>query len=122
MRKSFAYYVFSALMLFGCIILPTVLGSCSKKTEASVEKAEGVAASEEAMQMEAAKRGRSAAKEIVTRNWTDSMQLQQAILEARSVICKYEMEDRKDCAAAFDTAFYNAIKTARPDLATQLKP
>ena len=123
MRKSFSSARVLLLVSVLCgLILPVFWQSCSKKTEETVEQAEGVAASEVAMQMEAAKKGRAAAKEIVTKNWTDSMQLQQAILEARAVKSKYEMEKKEDCAAAFDTAFFNAIRTARPDLAGQLKP
>ena len=101
--------------------------SCSasmknKESQDSIEKAEAVAAMETANQMEAAKEGRSAAKEIVTKNWPDSMQLQQAILDARAKKSKYEMEGKEKCQAAFDTAFFNTIRTARPDLADQLKP
>lgn len=101
------------------------LGNCSREQEqqtADIEKAEGVAAMETADQMEAAKEGRNAAKAIVNRNWTDTMQLQQAILEARAGNSKYELNGKDKCKAAFDTAFFNTIRTVRPELADQLKP
>lgn len=106
------------------VAMPAILSGCnsSKEDSNSVEKAETVAAAETASQMEAAKAGREAAKEIVTKNWPDTMQLQNAILEARAKKSKYEMAGNKECTAAFDTAFFNAIRTARPDLAQQLKP
>lgn len=113
-----------SIVAVGMLFLPVFMGSCSpaKEDSNSVEKAESVAAVEEANQMEAAKEGREAAKEIVTKNWPDSMQLQQAILDARAKKSKYEMAGKKDCTAAYDTAFFNAVRTARPDLADQLKP
>lgn len=117
--------VFSVAFL--SFILPAFLGSCSssvknQESDSAIEKAEAVAAQETALQMEAAKEGRTAAKEIVTRNWNDTMQLQQAILDARAKNSKYELEGKEKCKAAFDTAFYNTIRTSRPDLADQLKP
>lgn len=99
--------------LIGCIGM-----SCS-------EKAEQVAATETADQMEDAKRataeGRDAAKAIITKNWTDTMQLQQAILEARAANSKYDIDGKKELKAVFDSAFFSTIRTVRPDLADQLK-
>lgn len=123
--------VSSRMGIFGVALLTfvitTFLGSCSssvknQESDSAIEKAEAVAAQETALQMEAAKEGRTAAKEIVTRNWNDTMQLQQAILDARAKNSKYELEGKEKCKAAFDTAFYNTIRTSRPDLADQLKP
>lgn len=105
----------------GIIILAAALvsglGACSQG-----ERAEAVQAEVTAQQMEAAKEGREAAKAIVTKNWTDTMQLQQAIIDARARNSKYEIEGDKAAKAAFDTAFINTIRTVRPDLADQLKP
>ena len=115
------------VVAFITFVIPAFLGSCSgsvknQESDSAIEKAEAVAAQETALQMEAAKEGRTAAKEIVTRNWNDTMQLQQAILDARAKNSKYELEGKEKCKAAFDTAFYNTIRTSRPDLADQLKP
>lgn len=86
------------------------------------EKAEQVSAEEVAMQMEAAKEGREAAKEIITRNWKDTMQLQLAILDARAKNSRYEIEGKMKCKEKFDSAFFSTIRTVRPDLADQLQP
>lgn len=102
-----------------CIFSGLIIG-CS-------EKAEQVADTETADQMEistperASVEGREAAKAIINRDWEDTMQLQQAILEARAINSKYEIEGNKACKAAFDTAFYNTIRTVRPDLADILQ-
>ena len=105
----------------GLIVSLALTVGCSKEDSTSTQRAETVAASEMAEQMEAAKEGRAAAKAIVTKNWTDSMQLQKAILEARAKNSRYEMEGKKGCQAAFDTAFFNTIRTVRPELASQLQ-
>lgn len=98
------------------------LTSCS-------EKSEQVAADETADQMEdvktsdvnnAAMEGRNAAKAIVTKNFTDTAELQQAVLEARAQNSKYEMAGDKRGQQAFDSAFFATIKTVRPELAKAL--
>ena len=95
---------------------------CSSETTAETEKTENVVASETASQMEeAAILGRNAAKEIVTKNWSDTMALQTAILRARAASSKYDVTKQKDCREAFDTAFFNTIRTVRPELAAQLE-
>ena len=106
-----------------CYIVLTFAGvfltqGCSK----SEETAEGVVAEITSEQMEAAKAGRNAAKAIVSKEWKDSMQLQQAILEARAINSKYELEGKTKCKETFDTAFMNTIRTVRPELASQLQP
>lgn len=100
----------------GFIAVTSVLVSCS-----GTEKTEGQVADIVAEQMEAAKEGRSAARKIVMTEWRDSMQLQQAILEARAANSKYEIKGKEKCKESFDTAFFNAIRTVRPDLADQIK-
>lgn len=105
------------LLGWGILMGSLALASCSK-TEAT----EGIVADEEAQQMEAAKEGRSAARKIITAEWADSMQLQNAILEARAANSKYEMKGMEKSKASFDTAFFNTIRNVRPDLADQLQP
>lgn len=96
------------------LLLSGMLAACSRQ-------AEQVSAEEMAEQMEAAKEGREAARAIITKNWTDTMRLQEAILNARAANSKYELEGKTACKASFDTAFYNTIRTVRPDLADQLQ-
>lgn len=96
------------------LAIPSLLGSCSRQ-------AEQISAEEMAEQMEAAKEGREAAKEIVTKNWTDTMQLQLALLDARAKNSKYEIAGKTQCKAKFDSAFFGTIRTVRPDLADQLQ-
>ncbi|MCH5214721.1 MAG: hypothetical protein J1E97_05960 [Muribaculaceae bacterium] len=88
--------------------------SCSKN-------AEQVAAMETADQIEARNAGRDAAKAIITKEWKDTMELQQKVLEARAANSKYEMEGNPAAKAAFDSAFYGTIQSVRPDLAEALK-
>lgn len=90
-------------------------GSCSRK-------AEQISAEEMAEQMEAAKEGREAAKAIVTKNWTDTMALQLALIDARARNSKYEIAGKTRCKAKFDSAFFGTIRTVRPDLADQIQP
>ena len=97
----------------GTFLAAGMLSGCSRKAEA-------VAAEETAEQMEAAKEGREAAKAIITRQWTDTLQLQQAIIDARAKNSKYELEGKPSLKASFDTAFLNTIRTVRPDLAEEL--
>lgn len=97
------------------VIFAGVAGGCS-------EKAERISAEEMAEQMEAAKEGRNAAKAIVTKNWTDTMALQLALIDARAENSKYEIAGKTRCKAKFDSAFFSTIRTVRPDLADQLQP
>lgn len=110
------------LFAIAFLILSGMLLGCSKKAEQSAEEAEAVAAQMTAAQMEAAKEGRSAARAIITKEWRDTMRLQEAILEARAVSSKYEMQGNMKCKQTFDTAFFNTIRTVRPELADELQP
>lgn len=65
--------------------------------------------------------GREAARKIILQEWTDSMQFQNAVLEARARKSKYEMAKRHASEAAFDSAFISTIRTTRPDLAKELE-
>ena len=103
------------IALIGALLAIPAMTSCS-------EKAERISAEEMAEQMEAAKEGREAAKAIVTKEWKDSMELQEAVLSARAANSKYEIDGKAGCKAAFDTAFFNTIRTVRPELADRLQP
>lgn len=110
MKKGIALY---SLVGVALISLSSLFMGCSRR-------AEQISAEEMAEQMEAGNEGREAAKAIITREWKDTMQLQQAILEARAANSKYEMEGKSKCKEAFDTAFFNTIRTVRPDLANEI--
>ncbi len=64
--------------------------------------------------------GREAAREFVNREWKDTMELQNRLLEVRSMQSKYEEENAHEAAAAFDTAFVSTLRTVRPDIAREL--
>lgn len=104
-----------AIALLLTFVMTSFFSNCSRK-------AEEISAEEMAEQMEAAKEGREAAKQIITKNWSDTMQLQMALLEARAANSKYEMQGKTAAKAKFDSAFFGTIRTVRPDLADQLQP
>lgn len=104
-----------AALLAGISFLTFFNAGCSRQ-------AEQVSAEETAEQMEAAKEGREAAKAIITKNWTDTMELQMALLDARAANSKYEIEGKTKSKAKFDSAFFQTIRTTRPDLADQIQP
>ena len=106
------------------IVLLPLFFSCS-------EKSEQAAATETADQMEdtnpiaienAAIEGRNAAKEIVRKDWSDTVEMQKAVLEVRARNSRYEIEGKPRCKAAFDSAFFSTIRTVRPELAKTLDP
>lgn len=106
----------SSISIFGLILLcSSLLFSCKMK---SVEESEETAAEIEAAIME----GRNTAKGFVTKNWSDTMELQDHLLNAKSIQSKYLKEKKLRCAAAFDSAFVSTMKTVRPELARHLTP
>ena len=90
------------------IVAAALLAGC-----AQTERAEGVAAEIEAAQME----GRTAARKIVNREWTDTVQLMQALREARSVKLRYDTTGHAEAAAAFDSTFVSTLRAVRPNAA-----
>lgn len=68
----------------------------------------------------AASAGREAARELVNREWEDSMQLQNKILEVKSIQSKYLIDKKEKSAEAFDSAFFSLIKTVDPELAKRI--
>lgn len=98
----------------GCLILSSIaLSGCS-------QKAEQILSDETAEQMEAGKKGRNAARQIVTQEWPDTVLLKLAILDARAEGSVYEIEGKTKCKERFDKDFFNTIRTVRPDLAKEL--
>ena len=91
------------------------MASCGNSVK-ETENSEETAAMIEAAQIE----GRGAARRVINRTFNDSLALQGAILEANAAKSKYQMENKPECEAAFDSAFISTIRTTRPDLARQL--
>lgn len=90
------------------------LSACGSE-EGKTDKGEEAAAVEEAVID-----GREAARVFVQRNWKDTTELQQRLLEARARQSRYRMEGREQSARAFDSAFVSTIRTVRPDVAREL--
>lgn len=76
------------------------------------EKTEGVVAEITAAQMQ----GRSAARSIVNRHWSDTIRLMQALKEARSPKLRYDTTGHPECGAAFDSAYISTLRTVNPKL------
>lgn len=81
------------------------------------EKAEQAAADETADQMmDPEIAGRNAARQFINREWTDTIQLQNALLDAKTKQSEYLRRGEPENAEKFDTAFIRTIRTVRPDL------
>lgn len=99
--RSLIVLAFAGAALCGC-----------KKTE----QTEALTAEIEAAQIE----GRNAAREFVNREWKDTMELQNRLLQVRSMQSKYEEARMPEAAAAFDSTFVSTLRTVRPDVAREL--
>lgn len=89
------------------------LSACSTKGEEAEVK-------EEAAQIEEARiAGREAARPFVSRRWTDSIQLQEQMVEAGSKRALYDSLPRS--RAAFDSAFISTVRTVQPEVAARLQ-
>lgn len=95
----------------GITFLGIILVSCNQ-----TEKTEAVTAEITAAQME----GRRAAGAILGPEWTDTAQLQKALIETKVKQSQYIIEGKPECAEAFDSAFVSTIRTVNPDLAKKL--
>ncbi len=75
---------------------------------------------EEAAQIEEAHiGGREAARAFVSKHFKDSLELQQALVEAGAQRAKYDSLPRS--RAAYDSAFISTVRTVRPEIADQLQ-
>lgn len=84
---------------------------------ARTEKTEETVAEIEAAQME----GRNAAKEFVTRDWKDTLELNKKLLDVRARQSKYTIDKKTKCAAEFDSAFVSTLRTVNPELARDIE-
>lgn len=99
------------------ILSATMLASCGSNKDSSA----GSASSPEQIDS-AVNAGREAARAIILRaEWKDSMEFQNAVLDAYAGKSVYTIRDMKDCEAAYDSAFISTIRATRPDLAARLQ-
>lgn len=94
-----------------CVLAIGMLAACGHKTE---DKPVTVSELEEAHNA-----GREAAKIFVSRQYTDTFQLQELLLEANSQGARFDSITR--LRAAYDSAFISTIRTVRPQVAAELE-
>lgn len=63
--------------------------------------------------------GREAAREFVRREWKDTMQLQELLIEASAKAAKFDSITR--LRAAYDSAFISTVRTVNPGIAAELE-
>lgn len=80
------------------------------------EQTEAITAEITAAQLE----GRKAARQIVNREWRDTLELQRQLLEAKSIQSKYLIDGKKECAASFDSTFISTVRAVKPELAKKI--
>lgn len=87
--------------------------SCSSRGEqaAAVETADQIE--------EAHLAGREAARTFISRQWHDSLELQEQLVDAGARRAVYDSLPK--CRAAYDSAFISTIRTVRPEIAHELQ-
>lgn len=103
---------YSRLAIAALAMMALNLSSCAR-----TEKTEETVAEIEAAQME----GRNAAKEFLTRQWKDTLELNKHLLDVRARQSKYTIDKKQKCAEAFDSAFISTMRTVDPALAKELE-
>lgn len=97
-------------MLFSAYLL----ASCSGDNH----KGEGINVTPEQIE-QAHIAGREAARVFVSREWKDSMQLQEQLIEANRQGAPFDSITR--LRAAYDSAFISTVRTVRPEIAAELE-
>ncbi|MCH5223960.1 MAG: hypothetical protein J1E82_07940 [Muribaculaceae bacterium] len=82
------------------------------------ERTEEITADITAAQME----GRRAASILLNTNYKDTLELQKALLEAKSRQSQYLISGKPKSAEAFDSSFVSTIRTVNPELGKKLHP
>lgn len=78
---------------------------------------------EDAVQVEAAMMmGRDEARNLIKREWKDTMELQNYILEVRAKQSELVLRGRVRSAEAFDSAFISTLRKENPELARLIIP
>lgn len=90
--------------------------SCSKKEAETTEQNEETRAEIEAAMMQ----GRTAAREFVNKEWTDTLELMNHLLKAKAQQSTYVINKRPKSAEAFDSAFISTVRSVDPQLAATI--
>lgn len=98
-------------------VLALILCSCTAREAKDVESVEATTAEIEAAQME----GRRAARNFVSYEWKDSLDLHNRLLEVAAQRSRYTTENRIDERNAFDSTFISTVRTVRPGLAAEIE-
>lgn len=95
------------------------LASCGdiKRDAGATEQTEATVAEIEAAQMQ----GREAARRFVSREWKDSLQLHDQLLEVAARRSEYTVQKRYQERDAFDSTFISTVKTVRPGLVERIE-
>ena len=96
----------STFYIVGALIALTLLYGCSDNGE------EGLSNEIETAKIE----GRNAARNIITRQWHDSIELCRQIEKERKIKSHYDSLGHKRAAESFDSAFVSTIRTVNPIL------
>jgi len=104
---------FDAHIIYISLATLLLLPAC-KQTDASEAETDD-AASEQ--MMDATFAGRNVAREFVNRTWTDTVELQHHLLDAKARQSEYLRSGHPEKAAEFDSAFVSTIYTVNPSLA-----
>ena len=65
--------------------------------------------------------GRTAARSFLDADPSDTLALQDKLLEARAIQSKYVTAGQHDHAEAFDTAFIHTLRAAKPEVARAIE-
>lgn len=90
--------------------------SCSKKEAETTEQNEETRAEIEAAMMQ----GRTAAREFVNKEWTDTLELMNHLLKAKAQQSTYVINKHPKSAEAFDSAFISTVRSVDPQLAATI--
>lgn len=100
-------------------VLALVAVSCGqiRRDAETTEQTEATVAEIEAAQMQ----GREAARRFVSREWKDTLQLHDQLLEVAARRSEYTVQKRYQERDAFDSTFLSTVKTVRPGLAERIE-
>ncbi|MBD5231412.1 MAG: hypothetical protein HDS66_04560 [Bacteroidales bacterium] len=91
--------------------------ACSSPDTKQIEQGEAESADIETAIMQ----GRTAARSFLDADPSDTLALQDKLLEARAIQSKYVTAGQHDHAEAFDTAFIHTLRAAKPEVARAIE-
>lgn len=106
LKNIFFYICFLGIAMSG-------LSSCSGKDAKYTEETEETTAEIEAAMMQ----GRNTARHFINKEWKDTLELINHLLDAKSVQSEYVIKNKPRSAEAFDTAFIQTVRAVNPELA-----